>query len=87
MIRPERFLSEDRTHTIKKEYFVPFGMVKRICMGESLAKLELFIFTVLLLRDVKFSVPKGHKKLDAKDDHAGITKCPNPFHVRIERRS
>ena len=42
IFNPGRFLDGG-----KKEQFVPFGMGKRICMGESLAKNELFIFFTL----------------------------------------
>jgi len=39
---PERFLGEDRK-ILKEERFVPYGIGKRVCIGESLAKTELFI--------------------------------------------
>jgi cytochrome P450 len=45
VFNPDRFLQNDTN-----EQFIPFGFGKRMCMGESLAKSELFIFAVLLLQ-------------------------------------
>ena len=36
--RPERFLSSDGAGVLKYEQMVPFGLGKRICMGEGLAR-------------------------------------------------
>ena len=36
--RPERFLSPDGAGVVKYEQMVPFGLGKRICMGEGLAR-------------------------------------------------
>jgi methyl farnesoate epoxidase/farnesoate epoxidase len=47
--RPERFLDPATGSLIRKERFVPFGFGKRVCMGESLAKSELFLFTSILV--------------------------------------
>ena len=65
---PERFMEGNGKHK-KFEQFVPFGIGKRICMGESLAKNELFIFFVRMLQRMSFQqklegVQNLHKKLD-----------------------
>ncbi|KAF8374266.1 hypothetical protein PRIPAC_80695 [Pristionchus pacificus] len=54
--RPERFLEEDGRSASKKhaEHFVAFGMGKRQCLGESLARMELFLILGTLLLNYRF---------------------------------
>ncbi|KFP81921.1 Cytochrome P450 2U1, partial [Apaloderma vittatum] len=47
--QPSRFLDENG-QLIKKEAFIPFGMGKRVCMGEQLAKMELFLIFASLMQ-------------------------------------
>ncbi|XP_007118301.2 cytochrome P450 1A2 [Physeter macrocephalus] len=61
--RPERFLTAHDT-TISKtlsEKVMLFGMGKRRCIGEVLAKWEIFLFLAILLQQLEFSVPPGVK--------------------------
>ena len=87
IFRPERFLSEDGAKVVKKEQFIPFGFGKRVCMGESLAKAELLIFTVMLLQRLKISAPKDRKRPDPQDSEAGITRAPKSFYVHVDIRT
>ena len=48
VFNPDRFLDGKN-----KDQFVPFGMGKRICMGEALARSELFMFTALILQNFR----------------------------------
>ncbi|CAG2182140.1 unnamed protein product, partial [Oppiella nova] len=49
--RPERFLdSEGRYVTVKPQAYVPFGVGRRICLGEKLAIVELFMVLVRFLQ-------------------------------------
>lgn len=38
---------------------MPFGGGARLCLGESVAKMELFLFTAYLMRDFQFTLPKS----------------------------
>ena len=81
IFNPGRFLDGK-----KKEHFVPYGMGKRICMGESLAKNELFIFFTIILQNLKIGLPIGREKLDPERADAGIVRVPKPFHINISAR-
>ena len=81
MFNPDRFLDGKN-----REQFVPYGMGKRICMGESLARAELFIFSALVLQNFKIDLPVGHERPDPETDLAGVTRAPMPFYVNLSIR-
>ncbi|XP_048207392.1 cytochrome P450 2J2-like [Perognathus longimembris pacificus] len=56
---PEHFLENGQFK--KKECFLPFGMGKRVCLGEQLARSELFIFFTFFLQNFTFKPPKNEK--------------------------
>lgn len=58
MFRPERFILDGRIN-IPDQYH-PFGVGKHRCMGEMLAKSDLFLFIATLLQNFSFLVPPGH---------------------------
>ncbi|XP_037357628.1 cytochrome P450 1A2 [Talpa occidentalis] len=61
--RPERFLTASGTAINKtmSEKVMLFGMGKRRCIGEVLAKWEVFLFLAILLQRLEFSLPPGVK--------------------------
>ncbi|KAL7640132.1 UNVERIFIED_CONTAM: hypothetical protein RMT77_009546 [Armadillidium vulgare] len=61
--KPERFLSSEGKFENPKEGFFPFGNGKRQCLGESLARMQLFIFLVTMVQELHFS-PPPNKTLD-----------------------
>ena len=63
---------------------IPFGIGKRYCMGEILARNEIFLFTVNLLQKVRFLPPKKNLPPDPSDYNASLTRIPDDFYVRYE---
>ncbi|XP_075391590.1 cytochrome P450 1A2 [Tenrec ecaudatus] len=59
--RPERFLTDQGSAIDKtmSEKVLLFGMGKRRCIGEVLAKWEIFLFLATLLQRMEFSAPPG----------------------------
>lgn len=55
---PAHFLDKDGKF-IKRDAFMPFSAGRRVCVGESLARMELFIFFVSLLQHFRFTPPSG----------------------------
>ncbi|XP_040578821.1 cytochrome P450 18a1 [Lepeophtheirus salmonis] len=70
----------------KPEQFVPYGFGKRICMGKSLAKKQLFYFFVMIVQNYIIRVPKDNPRPDPKKCTMGITSVPDPFYVNIQKR-
>lgn len=53
LFEPRRFLDE-RGHYKRSEHLAPFGIGKRSCLGEGLAKMELFLIFTSLLQNFSF---------------------------------
>ncbi|KAM6077811.1 uncharacterized protein LJ206_008266 [Theristicus caerulescens] len=78
---PSHFLDADGNF-IRREAFIPFSIGRRACVGEGLAKMELFLFFAGLLRKFVFQTPPGVDKsdLDLTAD-VGFTLNPMPHLV------
>ncbi|XP_029452614.1 cytochrome P450 2U1-like [Rhinatrema bivittatum] len=81
---PDRFL-DGTGHILKKEAFIPFGIGRRVCMGEQLAKMELFLMFANLLQSFTFALSDETSKPSLKG-RFGLTLAPFPFNVNISSR-
>nr|BAV93939.1 cytochrome P450 3200C1 [Chamberlinius hualienensis] len=75
--RPERFIDRGR-RIILSEYILPFSLGKRACVGEPLARMEIFLCFVSLLQHFTFVPPIGEEL--HLESYPGLTirpKCEN----------
>ncbi|XP_066452214.1 cytochrome P450 2K6-like [Eleutherodactylus coqui] len=75
---PEHFL-DSSGNFLRKEAFMPFSAGKRSCAGESLAKMELFIFFTKLLQNFTFQAPPG--ATPDLTSSGGFTSGPLPHKI------
>ncbi|XP_070704955.1 cytochrome P450 2K1-like isoform X1 [Pempheris klunzingeri] len=75
---PAHFLDKDGKFA-KRDAFMPFSAGRRICLGESLARMELFIFFVTILQHFRFTPPPGvsEDELDL-NPRVGFVLNPSP---------
>ncbi|XP_036969489.1 cytochrome P450 2J6-like [Acanthopagrus latus] len=75
---PQHFLDQDGKFR-KREAFMPFSAGKRVCLGEQLARMELFLFFTSVLQRFSLSAPPGEQPtLEFK---LGATRCPKPYRL------
>ena len=70
--RPERFLSTDEKTVLRNKAWMPFGVGKRQCMGESLARDELFLLFTNLVKQFHFRMPKDEPKHSLVGVNSGV---------------
>ncbi|XP_054839476.1 cytochrome P450 2J4-like isoform X2 [Eublepharis macularius] len=82
---PNNFLDKDGKF-VEKEEFLLFGAGARTCIGQQLARIELFIFFISLLRSFTFKPPEGVKKINEEPVLLLVT-FPHPYTVCAVPRS
>ncbi|GMT27566.1 hypothetical protein PFISCL1PPCAC_18860, partial [Pristionchus fissidentatus] len=80
---PERHIN-DAGEFVKDPRITPFSVGKRACLGEGLARMELFIFLTTFVQHCSFSstniIPPALKLI------RGLTRSPEPYKVKITAR-
>ncbi|XP_047736556.1 cytochrome P450 2L1-like [Hyalella azteca] len=83
---PEHFLDENGKLDGKKENFLPFSIGRRQCLGESLARMELFLFATAILQRFKIEAPEGVTLQPKTDPFSTILNLPDKFEVVLRKR-
>ncbi|XP_012255527.2 methyl farnesoate epoxidase-like [Athalia rosae] len=83
--RPQRFLNANGEF-IPDDFSIPFGLGKRRCLGEVLARNSLFLYLAYVLHyfDIKISEEHGPPNPNGND---GFTISPKPFHLVLSHRT
>ncbi|XP_061060172.1 cytochrome P450 2D14 isoform X8 [Eubalaena glacialis] len=76
---PEHFL-DAQGRFVKQEAFIPFSAGRRSCLGEPLARMELFLFFTSLLQHFSFSVPAGQPRPSSHGVFAFLV-TPSPYQL------
>ncbi|XP_033627382.1 cytochrome P450 2U1-like [Asterias rubens] len=82
--KPERFLNAEGK-AVKPEELIPFSTGRRSCIGEHLAKMEIFVFFCYFMHRFEFKKPDNSPPLNLKAK-PGLTHSPVPFDTRAIKR-
>ncbi|XP_066553586.1 cytochrome P450 2K6-like [Amia ocellicauda] len=84
---PSHFLDAEGKF-VKRDAFMPFSAGRRVCVGETLARMELFLFFTSLLQRFSFHLPAGAEEKDIDLSSVGaLTMAPQPHRVCAVQRS
>ncbi|XP_032870413.1 cytochrome P450 2C18-like isoform X1 [Amblyraja radiata] len=78
LFNPNHFL-DDKGGFKMNDGFMAFSAGKRICLGESLARMELFLFLTTLLQNFVFKSVINHKDIDTSPLKSGILMVPHLY--------
>lgn len=82
---PDRFLN-DNGEKITHEALIPFSTGPRTCLGEPLARMELFLIFANLLQRFTFTRENTNIKHSMASKPNQHTIAPYPYRIRIKRR-
>ncbi|XP_064370041.1 cytochrome P450 2H1-like [Dromaius novaehollandiae] len=77
---PGHFLNANGTFR-KSNYFMPFSAGKRICAGEGLARMELFIFLTAILQNFTLKPVIDRKDIDISPIINSFANTPKPYEI------
>lgn len=83
--RPERFL-DDAGRFVPNRNVMPFSVGKRQCMGESLARANIFLFLTGWLQHYSFRWPEGFQHDFSEDLENTFMRAPRPYKIIPIRR-
>ncbi|XP_043242079.1 cytochrome P450 2L1-like [Amphibalanus amphitrite] len=81
--RPERFMKDGKF--VSDKHLIPFGIGKRVCMGESLARQESFLFLANLIHQFDITPPEG-EGVPPLVFQQGVVQGSGPFRACFRRR-
>jgi cytochrome P450 len=82
--RPERFLDDNMT-IINQDLVIVFSLGKRSCLGEILARQEMFLTMAAIFQQFNILPPEGQTNIREEDMHAAVL-APAPYELRMVPR-
>ncbi|XP_067317342.1 cytochrome P450 2G1-like [Anolis sagrei] len=85
IFNPQHFLDEEG-HFKKNDAFVPFSSGKRVCVAESMARMELFLYFTTILQNFFVKSSLDPKDIDISPQLSGFSKIPPVYQLCLVPR-
>ncbi|GFR80075.1 cytochrome P450 2U1 [Elysia marginata] len=85
--RPERFLDGAGKLLKPPPEFVPFGLGRRSCLGERMAKMELYLFLSAMFQRFRFLPESSFEELPPLRGKLSVILSPQHYRVRFVERA
>ncbi|XP_055992935.1 cytochrome P450 2F5 [Sorex fumeus] len=82
---PEHFLDDNKSFK-KSPAFMPFSAGRRLCLGESLARMELFLYLTAILQNFTLQPLGAPEDIDLTPLSSGLGNLPRPFQLSVRAR-
>lgn len=82
---PEHFLDDNQAFK-KSPAFMPFSAGRRLCLGEPLARMELFIYLTSILQNFTLHPLVEPEDIDLTPLSSGLGNLPRPFQLCVRVR-
>lgn len=86
LFNPYRHIGEEGNLITNQGNFYPFGAERRVCPGETLAQLQMFVFLPWMLHKFTFLPEEGKEPPQIKHRRA-LSQYPAPFKIRAIKRN
>ncbi|KAG1693488.1 Cytochrome P450 18a1 [Nymphon striatum] len=81
---PLRFINKEG-EAVRPEYLISFGIGRRMCVGKSLAEVEMFLYVSTLFHLFDFQAVPGEPTTETLPI-SGLTRRPQEYKVRVKKR-
>ena len=82
---PHRHIDSDGQLITNQGNWLPFSARRRVCAGESLAKVELFLFLNIMLQGCTFLSEEGLPPPSYEGERVSA-HAPKPYKIRVMKR-